>query len=127
MKTLVLLLATLFGVATAAADTVFSLLPASPDLRAGETVEIRLVVLNTGTGASPLELPAECEATIRSAGPDRPVRLVTEDPTHATLAPGRFAIVRYRTTLPAGMRGAASLVLDSAFTARPADLMIHAD
>ena len=111
MKTSVFLLATLFGVATAAADTVFSLLPAPTDLRVGGTVEIRLVVLNTGADASPLELPAVCEAAIRSAGPDRPVRLVTEDPTHATLAPGRFAIVRYRTTLPAGTRGAASLVL----------------
>jgi phospholipase A1 len=100
-----LLCSLLFAVRLFAADVATTLMPASGPVVAGGPALVDLVVMNPGI----LDVPFDAPATLTGRLAGRPISLEAVAIAPRSIAPGTFALRRYRFTLPADLSGQAVL------------------
>lgn len=114
MRVLILFLAGLFATTvgrsgeTAAALT---LMPPAGSVAAGSAVQLDLVSLNPGSLEIPFEAPAKIVGRLEATGDSWSVTLEGVTSAPLAVAPGGFAVRRYRVALPDNARGRAILTV----------------
>ncbi len=108
----------LFSGARLAANPDVSLIPPAGVASPGETMVVKLALLNPGLGEERVQMPAVLAGRLESGEASLPVELRADDATETSIAPGGFVARAYALTIPAAAHGRSILELESPWTVR---------